>query len=427
MKQYSIFLIALALLGLAGNAAADDWPRFRGPDGRGTSGETGLPSEWSETQNLKWKLKLPGQGSSSPIVVGDKLFITCYSGYGTDNADDVNNLKRHLLCIHSDTGKIRWAKEIPSTAAEDAWKGWLREHGYASHTPVCDGEHVYVFCGKTGVIAFDMEGKEAWRKNVGTSSANRRWGSAASPILYGDLLIVNASEESRTIYALNKRTGKEVWKYESDKTELTYGTPALAELANGKKELVIAVPNEVWGLDPESGERTWWIETELKGNISPSLLAIKDKVYVFGGYPRITTVALRAGGSGDVAGTHTLWTSRDSSYVPSAVEHEGHLYWVSHKGEAYCVKAGTGDLVYKEKLDAGSGNSFYASATFADGKLYVPSRKSGIFVLEAKPSFKLIAQNRFALDESDFNASAAISDGKIFLRSNECLYCIAND
>ncbi|VGO15161.1 hypothetical protein PDESU_03743 [Pontiella desulfatans] len=418
-------LLILALLA-TGSTFAGDWPRFRGPGGLGVSNETGLPAQWSATQNLKWKLRLPGQGSSSPIVVGDRLFITSYSGYGADNAADVNNLKRHLLCIHPDTGEIRWSKEIPSTAAEDSWSGWLREHGYASHTPVCDGERVFVFCGKTGVIAFDMEGQEAWRKNVGTSSANRRWGSAASPILHGDLLIVNASEESRTIYALDKKTGKEVWKYESGKTELTYGTPALAELAGGKKELVMAVPNEVWGIDPETGKRTWWIDTELKGNISPSLLAIKDKVYVFGGYPRITTVALRAGGEGDATGTHTLWSSRDSSYVPSAVEHEGHLYWIGNKGEAFCMKADTGELVYKEKLEAGSGNAFYASATLADGKLYVPSRKSGTFVLAAKPSFELLAQNRFDSDESDFNASAAISGGKIFLRSNEALYCIAN-
>jgi outer membrane protein assembly factor BamB len=410
---------------VAGKARASDWPRFRGPDGLGISNETGLPSQWSETQNLKWKVNLPGPGSSSPIVFGNKLFVTCYSGYGATDQSNANNLKRHLLCLDPESGQTIWSKEIPATNAEDGWRGWIREHGYASHTPVCDGEQIFVFCGKSGIVAFDMDGQETWRKNLGTMSANRRWGSAASPILCGDLLIVNASEESRAIYALDKKTGNEIWKYESSKTELTYGTPALAELADGKKELVLAVPGEVWGLDLETGERVWWAGTEMRGNVSPSLLAIKDTVYALGGYPRQITVAIRAGGKGDVGSTHTLWKSQESSYVPSAVEYEGHLYWVGHKGEAFCVKADTGELVYEEKLDAGSGNSVYASATLADGKLYVPSRRNGTFVLAAKPSFELIAQNHFDSDPSDFNGSAAISGGKIFLRSNETLYCVA--
>lgn len=431
MKKKTPLLPLLALIGftvLSGTVSAEDWPQFRGPDGRGSSSETGLSTEWSETQNLKWKLTLPGEGSSSPIVIGDRLFITCYSGYGgADESGSADDLKRHLLCIHPDTGKIRWEKEIPATTAEDAWRGWIREHGYASHTPVSDGEHVFVFCGKTGVLAFDMEGNEVWRKTLGTSSSNRRWGSAASPILYGDLLIVNASEESRTIYALNKQTGKEAWKLESNKTELTYNTPALAELPNGKKELIIAVPLEIWGINPDTGERLWSAKTELKGNVSPSLLAIDDVVYVLGGYPRVTTVAVRAGGEGDVTDSHILWTSRDSSYIPSAVEHDGYLYWVDNKAKAFCLKADTGERMYEEKVGSlGSKNPVYASATYADGKLYVPSRKNGIFVIAAKPEFELIAQNSFESDQSDFNASAAISGGKVFFRSNENLYCISN-
>lgn len=411
---------------ISAKTSAENWPRFRGPGGRGVSTETGLPAEWSEAQNLAWKLRLPGQGSSSPIIFGNQLFITCYSGYGADDSTDANNLKRHLLSVNPETGAILWNKEIPATTAEDAWRGWIREHGYASHTPVCDGQHVFVFCGKTGVLAFDLKGNEVWRKNLGTSSSNRRWGSAASPILYNDLLIINAAEESRTIYALNKQTGKEVWKYESGKTELTYNTPALAELPDGTKQLVVAVPNEVWGLNPDTGERIWWVSTEMKGNVSPSLLAVKDKIYVLGGYPRITTVAIRAGGEGDVTESHVLWTSRDSSYIPSAVQHEGHLYWVDHKGFAHCVEADTGNLIYKEKLEVGNGNPVYASATCADGKLYIPSRTDGTFVLAAKPDFELIAHNGFSDDQSDFNASAAISGGKLFLRSNEFLYCITN-
>jgi outer membrane protein assembly factor BamB len=411
---------------LAGWLQAEDWPQFRGPGGRGVSEEIKLPAQWSEAENLKWKIALPGPGSSSPIVYGDRLFITCYSGYGTSGTNgSVEDLKRHLLCIHPGTGETLWSKTIPSTNPEDPWQGYIREHGYASSTPICDGERVFVFFGKTGALTFDLEGQEIWRRNLGAGSSNRRWGSGASPILYGDLLIVNASEESRTLYALDKRSGQEKWKVESDKTELTYGTPALVELANGKQELVIAVPYEIWGFNPMTGKCTWWATTDLAGNISPSMLAVRDVVYAFGGFPRIGSVAIRAGGQQDVTETHTLWTSQDASYVPSPVEHEGHLYWVSDTGLAYCMEADTGKVLYKEKLKAKGGKSFYASAALADGKLYVPSRTSGTFVLSAKPVFELISQNAFASDKSDFNGSPAISEGRIFLRSNEFLYCVA--
>ncbi|MFC1761718.1 PQQ-binding-like beta-propeller repeat protein [Planctomycetota bacterium] len=422
-------LTCVVLMISVGVLQASDWPQFRGPGGRGVSDETKLPSQWDETTNLKWKIPLPGPGSSSPIVYGDKLYITCYSGYGTEKATSasVNDLKRHLLCVNPDTGATLWSKAIPSTNPEDSWRGYIREHGYASSTPVCDGQRVYVFFGKTGALAFDLKGQEIWRKSLGTDSSNRRWGSAASPILVDDLLIVNASEESRTLYALDKHTGEEKWKVESDKTELTYGTPALADLANGQQEVVIAVPNEIWGFNPKTGECTWWAHTELAGNISPSMLAVKDVVYAFGGYPRIGSVAIRAGGQQDVTEKHTLWTSSDSSYVPSPVEHDGHLYWVSDMGLAYCMEADTGKVLYKEKLKAKGSKSFYASVALADGKLYAPSRSSGTFVLAAKPAFELIALNTFDSDTSDFNGSPAISKGKVFLRSNEFLYCIAAD
>lgn len=415
-----------ALTMVPGMASAGDWPQFRGPGGRGVSEETGLPSQWGETENLKWKIPLPGPGSSTPIVYGDRLFITCYSGYGTETASgSVNDLKRHLLCIKPDTGDTLWSKTTPSTHPEDPWRGYIREHGYASSTPVCDGERVYTFFGKTGALAFNLEGQEIWRQNLGTNSGNRGWGSAASPILYEDLLIVNASEESRTLYALDKCTGEERWKVESDKTELTYNTPALVDLANGKQELVISVPYEVWGFNPKTGECNWWAMTDLAGNISPTALGVKDVVYAFGGYPRIGSVAIRAGGKQDVTETHTLWTSKDSSYVPSPVEHNGQLYWVSDTGWAYCMEAATGKVVYKEKLKAKGGKSFYASVSLADGKLYAPSRTSGTFVLAAKPAFELLSQNVFKSDESDFHGSPAISKGKLFLRSNQFLYCIS--
>jgi len=430
MKRLSLFslsmLVSLAIVRVP--LQASDWPQFRGPGGVGRSDEKNLPSEWNEGKNLKWKIALPGPGSSSPIVWGDRLFITCYSGYGVEGSvGNVGDLKRHLLCIHPDDGSVRWSKTVDSTAKEDAWRGYIREHGYASSTPICDGERVYVFFGKTGALAFDLDGREIWRKNLGTESSNRRWGSGPSPILYENLLIVNASEESRTIYALNKLNGTEAWKVEADKTELTYGTPALVNLPNGQREMVIAVPNEVWGFNPNMGICTWWAKTALRGNISPSVLAVKDVVYAFGGFPRIGSVAIRAGGKQDVTDTRILWTSQDSSYVPSPVEHNGHLYWVSDRALAFCMEAATGKVLYKEKLKVQGDKAFYASVVYADNRLYAVSRTNGSFVLAAKPTFEVVSHNVFDSAQSDFNGSPAVSKGRIFLRSNKFLYCIEGD
>lgn len=285
--------------------------------------------------------------------------------------------------------------------------------------------------GKTGVLAFDLDGNQLWKVNVGKESSNRRWGSSASLILYKDMLIVNASEESQSIRALDKLTGKEIWKAEASSLELSYGTPLLVPLDDNRKELVIGVPYEVWALNPDTGKLNWYAETGLDGNIAPSPVAADGIVYIFGGYRNTGSVAIRAGGKDNVTDTHVLWSSKDASYVPSPVIHKGKLYWVSDQGIALCADAKTGETIYRERLSrtGGSGGRrggkpFYASVVLAGDKLICVSRKGGTFVLAAKPEFEQLAHNRFASDHTDFNASPAISDGQIFLRSNRCLYCI---
>ena len=178
--------------------------------------------------------------------------MTCYSGYGVRDADNgpKEGLKRHLVCVRLTDGEVLWTKTIAADLPEDDYTGYLTEHGYASSTPVTDGQQIFVFFGKTGVLAFDMDGNEQWRKAVGKESSNRRWGSAASLVLYKDMVIVNGAEESQSILALNKQTGQEVWKAEAATLELTYGTPTLVELPDGAVELVISVPGEVWGTEP---------------------------------------------------------------------------------------------------------------------------------------------------------------------------------
>lgn len=424
----SLLALAIVPLSLAAPLAlAADWPRFRGPDGRGI-GESAVPLEWSEDKHLLWKAALPGPGSSSPIVHGDDVFVTCYSGYGVPGQAGAAQatLVRHLLCIDRGTGREKWRKDVPAELPEDAYEGFLTEHGYASSTPVADADAVYAFFGKSGVVAFDRAGKELWRVAVGQESSNRRWGSAASLILHNDLVIVNAAEESQSIRGLDRTTGREVWKAEAAALELAYGTPAVVTLPDGREELVVAVPSEVWGLDPATGKIRWYATHALTGNLSPSVIVDGDVVYVFGGFRSAGSLAVRAGGSGDVTTSHVLWTSRASSYVATPLLHEGHLYWIDDRGQAFCTSATTGEQVYRSRVAeiAAGGRPVYASPVVSAGRLIVPTRWSGTLVLPAEPRFEVLACNQFAGDESDFSGTPAIVDGRLYLRSGRFLFCV---
>lgn len=411
------------------DAVAADWARFRGPNGSGIAVDAKPPATWSESQNVRWKAELPGPGTSSPIVVGDRVFVTCYSGYGDERGiGDMQKLHRHLVCVNRADGRIAWSAAVPAAQPEDSFSGFLTEHGYASHTPASDGERVYVFFGKSGAAAFDLAGAKLWQTSLGTDSNRKGWGSGGSPILYKDFVIINASEECHALVALNKKTGKIAWKAEGAGLTYSFGTPVLVE-SEGRTDLVFSLPGELWGLNPDTGKLRWFVETGLTGNVAPSVVAGDGVVYVCGGFPRLGAIAVRAGGKGDVTRTHILWTGSISTYVPTPVLHEGRLYFVSDAGFATCLDAKTGSVIYKERVPGASatgrgGKPFYASAVLASGLVYAVSRQNGTFVFEAKPEFKLVAQNRIAGDDSQFNATPAIADRQLFLRSNRALYCI---
>ena len=392
---------------------AADWPRFRGPAGDGTSSDPKVPSEWSDTKNLEWKLELPGKGFSSPIVVGDYVFVTCYS-----NADgDLKNLKRHLLCVQRHEGKVVWSKVVPSAAPEARGPGFGTRHGYASHTPVSDGERVYVLFGNSGVLAFDMQGKQLWQQDVGRENA-AMFGSGASPILYKDRLIVTAGAESESIRALDKKTGKQLWKAEAGSLSRCYSTPLIAKNTKGEDELLISVPYEVWSLNPNDGKLKWYAETKVDTNSCPTVVTRDGIVYVIGGRSG-GRAAIRTGGKGDVTKSNVLWSTRGGSYVPSPVLHEGHLFWINDRGVAYCVDVKSGKELAKKRI----GGQFYASVVLIKDKLYAVSRFGGTYVLEATPELKQVAHNKLS-DRSDFSASPAVSDGQLILRSDKYLYCI---
>ena len=239
---------------------------------------------------------------------------------------------------------------------------------------------------------------------------------------------MNASEESRAIIGLNKKTGAEVWKAPGDKLELSYTTPFIFNASPEKQLIIVPVPNEIWAINPENGKLAWFAETSLNGNISPTIAAKDNLLFCFGGFPQTKAVALKAEGKGDLS-KNIVWTSTDSSYVPSPVVKGEHLYWINDRGLAYCAEAATGKIIYKERLplksSGGAARPVYASMILVHDKLIAVTRQEGTFVLDASPNFKLISHNKIA-DEGDFNASPAISEGKLFLRSDKCLYCIGN-
>lgn len=404
-----------------------DWPRFRGPNGSGIAAGAQPPTTWSDTRNLRWKTELPGPGTSSPILVGDRVFLTCWTGPGTGKGK--GPLTRELLCVDRASGKVRWTRSITGESPVDEYDGYLPEHGYASHTPCSDGEKVFVYFGRGGAAAFDLDGNQLWHVKLGNSANQKNWGSAASPVLYKDTVIITASEEAHAVVALDKKTGKEVWRASGSVLEYVFGTPVLAG-SQAQPELVFSLPEEIWALNPDTGKLRWFASTGLPGNIAPSVVAGDGVVFAFGGFPQLGAVAVKTGGTGDVSGTHRLWHTRDSTYVPTPVLHEGRLHVVTDQGFALCLDAKTGEQVFKERLPGASatgrgGKPFYASAVLANGNIYAVSRRNGTFVMEAKPQFKLVAQNSFASDSTQFNATPAVSGKELFLRSDKFLYCLA--
>ena len=406
--------------------AGADWTRFRGPEGAGVSDDTGLPTTWSPTRNLVWKTPLPGFGSSSPITLGDRIFLTCYSGYGLDPRapGEQTGLVQHTLCLDRATGSILWDATIdPRLPETDYDGGRINLHGYASATPVTDGEAVYAFFGKSGVVKYGLEGELLWRVSVGTGVDAHNWGSGASPILHHNLLIVNASAESRSIRALDKATGEEVWRV--DEIVDSWSTPLVVSPAGGGPgELVVVERHRVLGLDPATGNRLWFCQKP-SDYVCPSVIAHEGIVYVINSRRNALLMAIRTGGRGDVGRTHVGWKKeRWTTRVSTPVYHDGYLYGIDNVGRAHCLDARTGEEVYRERLDiSGAGDKIYASLVAADGKLYGVTRLDGTVVLALSPRFELLAHNRLD-DESVFNATPVVTDGRLLLRSDRFLYCI---
>ena len=435
--------LAVAVFTLSVNSLpAADWARFRGPNGTGVSPDTAhTPVKFSPTENLKWKTALPGPGSSCPIVVGDKVFVTCWSGYGVDRGEpgSQSKLKRHMVCVDRSSGKILWNTAVDAALPEDQYRGMFAENGYASHTPVSDGKNVYAFFGKSGAVAFDMTGKQLWQTKVGSESDRRGWGSSSSPVLYENLVIVTASAESQALVGLDKETGKEVWRKEAQGFGGTWGTPVLVKVDDTRTDLVLAVPYEIWGFDPATGKLRWFCEAMNTDSFCSSVTAEGNVVYAVEGMGG-GSIAVRVGGMGDVTKTNVVWSGRHNSRISTPLFSDGRIYFIN-SGVANCLDAASGEKVYKERLSGGGsaappaggserrgggrrGGQNYSSPVAADGKLYYVSRGGDVSVVKLGAEFELLATNRVTEDTEDFSASPAISNGEIFLRSSKNLYCV---
>lgn len=412
------------LIALTSAARAEDWIGFRGPDSAGVAEATGLPTTWSETENIVWKCDLPGPGTSSPTIIGNSIYLTCYTGYAEsiEEPGDQTNLMRHVICVNRTTGKIAWQKEFEPRLPESRYSPPNdARHGYASSTITSDGERLYVFFGASGMYCLDRDGKEIWHKDLGDGTHG--WGSGTSPLLVDDMVIVNASIESNRMVALNKLTGDEIWSVPG--IDRCWSSPVLVD-AGDRQELVLNVPRVLTSYDPATGKELWHCEGMPDGYLVPTVTAHDGIVYVIGARQN-TAAAVRTGGSGDVTETHVEWRVKKGSNVSSPTYLDGYVYFFNEKdGIAFCVDAENGDVQFQKRLEPRPG-LIYSSPLAADGKIYAVSQENGTYVIAAKPEFEQLAVNHVGDPDGDpvrANASLVEADNLLYLRNDEALYCI---
>jgi hypothetical protein len=412
---------------------AEDWPRFRGPHGNGVAATSKVPLEWSPQANLSWKTELPGPGASSPIIVDGKVFVTCYSGYGLSQEDpgDIDNLVRHLICVDLASGKKLWQKDVPSSGPEDPYTGiGVTAHGYASHTPVSDGTHVFAFFGKEGVHAFDMDGKELWQAEVGRESDPARWGSSSSPVVHDNIVIVTAAAESQAIIGFDKESGKEVWRQEAKGLDNMWGTPTLVKIDDDRTDLVMCVAKEIWGLDPANGKLRWYADATDARQSYASVVLDGNRVYAVtsrgGG-----SIAVDAGGSGNISESNTVWTGRDTGGYASPVQHGSKLYVIS-RGMVTAVDAKSGERVQRLRLQGADqtggrfGSLDYPSPIVIGDHMYYMNGSGQMFVFALGDEMELVSVNRVTPDKEIFWGSPAVSNDALVMRSQQHLYCVTD-
>src|SRR5262245_41616421 len=405
----------LASVLLAAPAAApEDWPQFRGAR-QGVSLETGLPLEWGAGSGVAWKTPLPGPGHSSPIVWGDRIFLTAFEPSGKlGNLIWWRSGRLLVLCLDRATGRVLWQKEVPVERLEKLHS----TNAPASPTPVTDGQRVYVYFGSVGLLAFDLEGRKLWEKPLGPFPND--WGSASSPILYHDLLLLNCDTDAEDfLLAVDKATGKTVWKTSRSDVARSWATP-LVWSGDGPDQIVVSGSGRVKGYDPRDGHALWMLDW-LTTWVTPTPVTAHGLLFVASDGPGGNVVmAIKPGGSGNVTSTHVAWRYDGSApYSSSPLALGDHLYLVKNGGVMTCLEAATGHVVWQQRLPAWG--SYYASLIGGDGRVYALSEARDATVVSAGPTFKVLSSN--ALRERTM-ATPAISGGRLYIRSDGSLFAI---
>jgi outer membrane protein assembly factor BamB len=399
--------LTLTFLASAALAHSDNWPAWRGPSGQGFVNESNIPLKWSATENVKWKIPLADAGNSTPVIWGNRIFLTQANKGGS---------VRSLFCFSRADGKELWRKDVKYDEKERNWTPtW-----YANASPATDGERVIVTFGSAGVYCYDFDGQELW-KRTDLGKWEHAYGNSASPVLYGDLVIQwcgpNEGKGHNTLLAMDKKTGKTVWTAEEKNG--SWATPLIVN-ADGHDQLLLAMGSHLKSYDPKTGSELWRCEG-LKGYQYPSAIYGNGVVIGAAGYNK-PSLAVKLGGSGDIT-KNRLWvdTQPPKQRVGSGLILGEHFYIIDADGRPRCIELATGKDLWKEDaFKAGT----WGSMIHADGRLYVLMKNAETVVLAANPKFEHLATNSLERAEGT-NSSLAVSDGEIFIRTFKNLWCIA--
>lgn len=383
------------------------WPRWRGPTGQGLAADGPYPDTWSSTENVVWRTKVPGRGNSSPIVWGKQLFVTtAYEG----------GKRRSILCFDLDSGKQLWETFAPEARPENA----QGKNGHASGTPTTDGERVYAYFGNAGLFCVDMKGQQVWHTSFGIS--NPYHGMTCSPVLLKDRVIVfqEGGNPSGFVVALDKRTGKEIWKTPRKET-VSWGSP-IAISVGGKDQIIVSSSGKVYAYDADGGTLVW----TCAGNnfeVIPTPVVGHDLVFCCSGRVGPTLAIKPLGASGDITKTHVQWkVNTGSPFVPSPLLYGDLLYSINDiKSVVSCFEAKTGKLLWKERCGEEVREGYSSSPVGVNNKVFFTNDKGETYVLAHGPEFKLLGVNYF---KERTLASPALVDGRWYWRTESHLVCI---
>jgi outer membrane protein assembly factor BamB len=421
------------------------WPQWRGPFFTGMA-RTGAPTEFSETKNVKWKVPIAGRGFSTPVVWGDKIFLTTAVPTGKAAAPEAASNqaapgagggrrgpggpggagagvehKFVVMALDRKTGKTLWEREAKTAVPHE---GHHPAYGsFASNAPVTDGKYLYASFGSRGIYCYDLDGKLIWERDLVQMRIRLQFGEGSAPALYGNLLIHHFDQESDSfVVALDKRTGKEVWRAGRDEMS-SWSTPFIADY-KGKKQVIISATKKVRSYEPETGKLIWEC-AGLGANVIPQPVQYNDTVLVMSGFRDPKLMAIRLGKEGDLTGTDAvLWSqTRGLSYTPSPVLDDNKYYTLTDTGMLSCFNATTGEPYYQQQrlLQA---DSFKASPVGAGGRLYLASENGTVTVVKMGEKFDVLATNTMA--DQVFVASPVVVEGDLFLRSKTHLFCVSD-